>query len=412
MRVPVRLSRGRVAWAALALVLAVGAFSTGSAVAYQLLAGVVAVPLAGLGYAWLAVRRLEGGVRRVTPYLQVGAVLEEELALRSVGWWPRLLLEVRHRTSPFGADGRVVSLWSYREAAWRAVKRAERRGVYRYGVLEVTARDPLGLFARTARVGEPQSVLVFPATVDLPGFHVPSGLGWTEGARRGRTFSPSPQAASVREYVAGDAFSHIHWPATAHAGHLMVKEYEREPSGPAEAVWVLLDLDARVQAGTGAESSVEYAVTVAASAARRFLDAGRPVGLSIAGSEHTLVRPAEGLEQLGRVLHALAVAEPGTVLDLEGLAASAAGMLTAGASAVVVSAAPLGQMASAVRTLQATGAGVVPVLVDAGSFRQDAAPHGGGAVRLPGTGLEAFVVGRGDELEAVLDERVRPVVGR
>ncbi len=399
-----RLSRVRAAWAALLVALAAGALGTGSAVAYQLLAGAVLVPLAGLGYAWLAVRRLEGGVRRVTPYLEVGGTLEEALTLRSVGWWPRLLLEVEHRAEPFGSEGRVVSLLSYGQASWGSAKRAERRGLYHFGELEVTARDPLGLFTRTARVGERQSVLVYPATVDLPGLHVPAGLGWTEGARRGRTFSPSPQAASVREYVAGDAFSHIHWPATAHAGTLMVKEYEREPSGPAEAVWVLVDLDARTQAGTEAESTVEYAITVAASSARRFLDAGRPVG--------TLVRAGEGLDQLGRVLHALAVAEPGTALGLDAHAGTVAGLLTPGTSVVAITAAPPQALAGAVRRLQEAGAGVVPVLVDPATFLPGAGPHHGGSLALPGTEVRAFVIGRGDELGASLDERVHGAAGR
>ena len=166
--------RARVLWAVLALVLVIVAFSTSSSIPYRMLFGVLAVPLFGYVGTVLSARRLEGGVRRTTPFLQVGDTLEEQFTLRNRHWWPKLLVESEHNTGLFAPSGRVVTLWPYGSLSWTASKHCDRRGVYRFGVLEVTSRDPLGLFSRSIRVGTAQTALIYPATVELPGFFVPS----------------------------------------------------------------------------------------------------------------------------------------------------------------------------------------------------------------------------------------------
>ncbi len=396
--------RARASWAAIVGLLALIAFASGSPILYTLLFALLAVPFVGYVASVFAARRLSGEVRRLTPFLQVGETLEEQVTLHNLHWFPKLLLEAEHETTPFGSNGKVLTLWPYKSSSWISTKHCERRGLYRYGKLRVTSRDPLGLFNRTMALGEEQTALIYPATVDLPGFFVPAGHGWTEGLVRGRTFTPSAIASSVREYVPGDAVNHIHWPATAHAGKMMVKEFEREPSGPADAVWVVLDLDDRVQAGTGADSSTEYSVTIAASVAKRFLDAGRTVGLVVNGAEDTLVRAATGLGQVGRILTALALAEPGpgTVIDAAQVASNE---LTRGASAVIISSAAPIDVAAAGQVLETNGAGVVPIIVEASSF--EGKPHTPGAsYRLPGTTFDAYVVHMGDEIELRLDYRI------
>ena len=396
---------GRVAWALLVAVLLLFAFATASGIVYRLLFGLLAVPLFGYIGGVLASRRIEGTVRRLTSFLQVGETLEEELELRSLHWWPKLLLEAEHQSKPFGSSGKIVTLWPYRTVRWRVRKHCEQRGVYEFGTIEVTVRDPLGLFGRTVQLGSPQTALVYPATLDLPGFFVPAGEGWTEGVSRGRTFMPSPVAAALREYVPGDGMSHIHWPATARYGKLMVKLFEREPSGPFEAVWVLLDLHSDVQAGTGVESTVEYGVTVAASVVKRFIDARRPVGLVIAGEEHTTFRPAIGLTQLGLALEALALVQPGRATTLPEAAAAIAGEMEPGASVILVSPAPVDVISAAARRLEASGAGVVSVILDASSF-VGGAHEGGDQGVPPAAELGAYVIRRGDEIPQRLDYRV------
>lgn len=389
----------RVVWAAVALLLLVLALSTGGALYYRLFLGLLAVPALGSLASVLAARRIEGGVQRLTAYLQVGDNLEERITLHNTHWWPKLLLEVQHDTQPFGRAGRIATLWPYGSVSWTSSSHCERRGIYQFGELEITSRDPFGLFRRTMRLGAPQSALIYPATVDLSGFFVLSGRGWTEGVIRGRTFTPSAIASGVREYTTHDAVSRVHWPATAHTGRLMVKEFDREPSGPADAVWVVLDLDERVQAGEGAESTVEYAVTTAASVAKRFLDSGRNVGAVFSGAEQLIIPAASGITQLGRIFQALALIEPGSAGGVQETSDAVKNELSRGASIVLITAAPPAAVSSAVDMLRSTGAAVVPVLIDAPSFRRGRSASGG---------FEAYVIRMGDEIGRRLDYRSAP----
>ncbi len=393
----------RILLASVGALLLILALSTGGALYYRLFLGLLAVPALGFVASVLSARRIEGGVQRLTSYLQVGDTLEERIALRNTHWWPKLLLEVQHDTQPFGRAGRIATLWPYGSTVWTSSSHCERRGIYRFGELEITSRDPFGLFSRTMRLGRPQTALIYPATVDLSGFFVLSGRGWTEGIIRGRTFTPSPIASSVRDYTSRDAVSRVHWPATAHTGRLMVKEFDREPSGPADAIWVVLDLDERVQAGEGTESTVEYAVTTAASVAKRFLDSGRSVGAVFSGQEQLIIPAASGIAQLGRIFQALALIEPGSAGGVREVSEAVRNELSAGASIVLITAAPPSAASASVDMLRATGAAVIPVLMDAPSFERAR-----GSAMTRGAGFDAYVIRMGDEIDRRLDYHSAP----
>jgi uncharacterized protein (DUF58 family) len=99
----------------------------------------------------------------------------------------------------------------------------------------------------------------------------------------------------------------------------MAKTFDLEPSGD---LWIVLDLDAAVQAGEGEESTEEYAVILAASLANRVLEANRAVGLAAYGSFQapggvdpeplpTIVMPQKGRAQQWRILEALATVRAG-----------------------------------------------------------------------------------------------------
>ena len=398
--------KGRTLWIILVSVLLVLALSSASPIVYRLLFALFAVPLVGYLSSVLAARAIQAEVRRMTPYLQVGEMMEEQVTVQSLHWWPKLLLEVEQRTSPFKLPGRIVSLWPYGTATWSTRTRCAHRGIYHYGVIVITSRDPMGLFARSATIGEPQTALIYPATIDLSGFFVPSGQGFSEGMVRGRTFMPSAVASSVRDYTPGDAYSHIHWQTTARHGKLMIKEFDHEPSGPSEAIWVVLDLWDQVQAGEGIESTVEYGVTIAASIAKRFLDTGRTVGLIVGGDEQHVVKPDTGPAQLGRVLQALAMVQAGPNGPVHRTAQTLTDDLLPKASVVLISPAPVEEVAAAGELLKSRGASVVRILLEAGSFRGEA-PAGGDRYHTTGADTDVYVIHRGDEIERRLDHRIQ-----
>jgi uncharacterized protein (DUF58 family) len=104
-------------------------------------------------------------------------------------------------------------------------------------------------------------------------------------------------------------------------GKLMVKVFELDP---ASDIWIALDLQQSVQAGSEDESTEEYAVKVAASVARHFLNQNRNVGMISFGERLEIVETERSGQQLTHILESLAVARAngdvpiGDLLNVEG----------------------------------------------------------------------------------------------
>ncbi|OGR94454.1 MAG: hypothetical protein A2V88_11715 [Elusimicrobia bacterium RBG_16_66_12] len=150
---------------------------------------------------------------------------------------------------------------------------------------------PLGFFVLRRRV-PPFEVLVLPHASpfspqsDLEVDPRAMGEGSRRKSREGEFFGP-------RAYTPEDDARLIHWKLTAKTGRPVVAEHAAAPDG--KAVVRLEGTD---------DASVERA----AASCRWYIDAGLETGLAGPGVE---VRPARGLEQLGRLLRALALAGAG-----------------------------------------------------------------------------------------------------
>src|SRR5258708_12005770 len=72
---------------------------------------------------------------------------------------------------------------------------------------------------------------------------------------------------------------------------------------------ILLDLDRNVHTGEGEESTVEYAVSLAASMASQVHSRGRQVGLIANDSKGTILEPHRAVRQDRLILAYLAVAQ-------------------------------------------------------------------------------------------------------
>jgi uncharacterized protein (DUF58 family) len=260
-----------------------------------------------LSWVWsrAAVRELYSRPRPRTLRAQVGRFLEERLELENLSWLPKPWLElIDGGDYPDHNLSQVVTLGPLERRArpYRALCR--QRGAFQLGPLSVAGGDPLGLFRHERLLAPACNLLVLPATVDLPTFgRLPGDL--SGGALQGeRVLFATPNVSSVREYQPGDAVKHVHWPTTARVGKLMVKEFERDPLAD---LTLLVDLDRLVQTGSGADSTEETVVTVAASLARHFLLTERAVRILVQGDELPLDR---GAQHLLRSLEFLAVVRP------------------------------------------------------------------------------------------------------
>jgi uncharacterized protein (DUF58 family) len=242
-------------------------------------------------------------------WAQVGDTLEERLTLANPGWAPALWVEISDQSNlPDHNLNQVTAVGAAGHNQWHTRTTCSRRGLYTLGPTFLEATDPLGIY--TVHLQDPAytHLMVMPPTVPLPAIEVAPGGRAGEGRPRQNAPERSVSAASVREYVPGDALHNIHWPTTARRGEPYVHVFDGTPAGD---WWVVLDLDQRVQVGKGWDSTVEFGVILAASLADRGLREHQAVGLA-ANAEHLVwMQPQVGENYRWEVLRALALVNPG-----------------------------------------------------------------------------------------------------
>lgn len=377
---------------------------SGQTVLYHLTDVLVATFLVTLVWSFLSVRGLRFTRTLRQDRAQVGDVIEQRLELRSLLPVPRVWLEfIDGGTLPGYQAGRVLDLGVGGRKIWDLEAPCLRRGLYHLGPARLSGSDPFGMFQFSRSIGEPTPVLVYPETVDLTGFALPGGqLAGGDRRRRGWHQTTS-HVASVREYRPGDPVRHVHWPSTARSGRLMVKEFDAEPSAD---LWVVLDLQADAQRGTGDESTEEYAVKIAASVGRHFLAQGRSVGLIAIGREHRIVSSDRGQRQLIKLLEDLAVVRADGTMPLAEVLASETDRCTHNSSLLVVTPSTDERWPEVLQGVRGRGIGGGAVLLEASTF--DAAPNSLLLVgALASAGIPSLLVKRGDPLDRLLTSHGR-----
>ncbi len=212
-----------------------------------------------------------------------------------------------------------------------------RRGVYQATGFEVTAMDPLGVFAFTRRVNSAGELVVYPTpgpAVRLPALGA-ERYGWQESTAamlRGSSVEPD----GVRAYAVGDSLRHIHWRQTARTGNLTVVEFEETLS---QHLVLVLDLTRNSDIGKGTQTTLEYAVRLAANLAQQALLQGAEVRLLVPTIPQLKGYPSlltgRGQEHLHLLLDVLARVEADSAMHLPELLRQT-GELAAGTRMVVL----------------------------------------------------------------------------
>ena len=188
------------------------------------------------------------------------------------------------------------------------------RGVLHLGPAQLANHDPFGLFERSMAPQAAAIVLVRPRLYALAG--LPGG-GRQHDRQHAQLMTPtqSPEDfVGLRQYQAGDDIRHIHWPAVARSGNLMVRQFERPDESHVAVV-----LDGRLTRHT--VSSFERAVEAAASVLAAVV-ADRPVRLITTDGYDT--RTLAPRSALGPVMDRLATVSMGNETNLSGIARSLA----------------------------------------------------------------------------------------
>ena len=239
----------------------------------------LALPLVTAWFLGRARYRL-GLVRSVTPG-QVGAGQQArvQLDLTNDGRMPTGLLLLEDQI-PYSLGTRPRFVVDRMGPQWKRsvgyTIRSEVRGKFDVGPMKVRLSDPFGLVQLERTFRTRSTLVVTPRVVPLPA--VPLSGVWTgSGDNRPRAFaSGSAEDVTVREYRRGDDLRRVHWRSSAHAGELMVRREEQPWQSRAT---LFVDNRTFSHRGTGTASSIEHAVSIAASVAVHLVQRGFNVRL-------------------------------------------------------------------------------------------------------------------------------------
>ena len=199
--------------------------------------------------------------------------------------------------------------------------RSDVRGKFQVGPMRVRLSDPFGLVVLDRTFQSTSTLVVTPRVVVLPPVAL-SGAWTGAGDNRPRAFaSGSAEDVTVREYRRGDDLRRVHWRSSAHAGELMVRREEQPWQSRAT---LFLDNRTFAHRGLGAASSLEHAVSLAASVAVHLVQRGFMVRLVTAGAEGRHVGRQDSWHEHGArtaesapILESLAVLDATDSLDID-----------------------------------------------------------------------------------------------
>jgi uncharacterized protein (DUF58 family) len=299
-------------------------------------------------------------------WAQVGDLLEERFTIINDSFLPALWLEVDdHSNLPGYTAGRVTSIGGNQSMEWKTEGACTRRGLFNLGPTTLRSGDPLGLCNMELLLPNATVLLVLPPVLPLPAIEIAAGGRAGEGRRpRRAALETTVSVETVREYAPGDPLKAIHWPTSARRDGLYVRQFEHMPSSD---WWIFLDLERRVQLGSGFTSTEEHAIILAASLANRGQREGHAVGLVTCSPDLTWIAPQHSSGHSMSLLRALALAKPGE-RPLADLLANAHKSVRNGASLIIIT--PNVQADWAAPLLQLVRIGITPtvLLLDPLSF--------------------------------------------
>ena len=378
------------------------AYVTGVRLAYSLLYALVLLFV--VSYVWSRLAADNLVVERASPegQYQVGDAFEESFVIQNRSWIPVPLIELTDFSNLPGYNpGRVFSLKGRRARRWTSRGRFKQRGLFTFGPVELRYGDPFGLFTRTLRIAGSQSVVVYPVVRPVGGLDAlaPSTAG--DEQLRGRVLDIPPNATTIREYVPTDSVKRIHWASSARLGRLMSRSFETREGGDA---WIVLDLQAAVHAGEAPESTLEHAMSLAASITDAALRRGSAIGLVGNDSQLSVIEAARGDQQRKRLFEHFTLAQADGTVSLASLLTSQRQQWRHRGGLIVITPSADEHWLEALLDLGVRGQRSLVVYLDPRGF-------GGSQPTLASAGrwrqaLNWWIVGGPDDLEPVSERRV------
>lgn len=382
------MKSGRILVALLFIVGGVGSLISDSAIYTRLLYLSLLVVLVAFLWMRLSLVGLRTHRHARLQKAGVGDVFEERFEVHNASLFLAPNAEIVNESKLPGAAGsRLLTRIGGRSTiSYTSRTYLTRRGRFALGPTSVVSADPFGLFHASRQFPAEESLMVLPTIYELTAFPAASGILPGGRAIRRKSSDVTPHAASVREYAPGDPLKSIHWPTTARRGKIMVKEFEQDPHAD---VWIFLDLQSgahhakphappqfavtqllygRPPKFVLPPSTLEYAISIAASLSHHFIKQKRAVGLMAAGRIATVIPAERSDRQETKILETLAYLEDDGELSIAALAPMQARQLTTGSSVILITPAVRVEIVSAAEDLQRRGLHPIVILLDPDTF--------------------------------------------
>src|SRR5437588_1473506 len=348
------------------LVLFFFAISSGWTVLYKLTYVMVTLFILSWLWARYSLRKLDFHRNTISRRVQVGETVEGRRMLDHTSVMPKRWVQIADGSPlPGYRAGYVASMGGRKRAMWKARTVCKRRGRFQLGPATATSGDPFGLFRRRIFLSSFHELPVLPQVLPISSFALFTGGLPGRGRSSQRALQTTTNATTIRDYMAGDALSRIHWRSSAHYNKLMVKEFDLDPAVDA---WIFLDLHDTVQAGEGEHSTEEYGVTLAATIATYLLRQDLSVGMIVNAQRREFLSLDRGDRQIERVLELLAVVTSGAGPDLKEALALDALHFGRNTVAIVITPSNSRDWHEGLRHLQRRGVKVAVVGLNATSF--------------------------------------------
>ncbi|SDC29968.1 DUF58 domain-containing protein [Actinokineospora iranica] len=218
--------------------------------------------------------------RHISPWrVPVGGRAEVVLSVRSTGRLPTVGLLVSDGV-PYALGGKprflIDHLPRHGGTQLRYAVQPMLRGIQQIGPLKATVTDPFGLAEFERELAHTSRLVVVPRVVALSGVPGGSGLGSGDDGSVRLNAGQGDDDAVVRPYRQGDDLRKVHWRSTAKRDEMMVRVEESPWRG---GTTVLLDRRVYGHRGSGANSSLEWAISFAASVCVQLHRHGHPIRL-------------------------------------------------------------------------------------------------------------------------------------
>jgi len=208
------------------------------------------------------------------------------------------IFQVRDLLFSFKMNGREDKVLRY---SLRPVK----RGVYKFGKINVFASTKIGLISRRFKTGIPIDVKVYPSYIYLHQYELmaTSNKLLLQGNKQIRKIGQQLEPDHIKEYVKGDDYRIINWKATARRNKLMSNVFQDER---AQNVYCLIDKGRTMQSAFEGMTLLDYSINASLALSYVTILKGDKTGLLTFEKQiETMVPASRYLGQMGHIQDAL-----------------------------------------------------------------------------------------------------------